>query len=45
MPSDKLSVPVTKGRFRERWVYLGPEAFADPGDGIEAPTNLIDQAT
>jgi hypothetical protein len=43
MPSDELSVPVTEGRFRERRAYLSPEAFADPGSGVEAPTNLIDR--
>jgi len=45
MPSDELSVPVTEGRFREWRVYLSPEAFADPGDGIQAPTSLINQKT
>jgi len=45
MPADELSVPVTEGRFRERRVYLGPEAFADPGDGVQEPTDLIDQGT
>jgi hypothetical protein len=35
-------VPLTAGRFRERRFYLGPEAFADPGDGLQAPTDLID---
>lgn len=43
MPSDELSLPVTEGRFRERRTYLSPDAFADPGDGIHAPTNLIDR--
>jgi hypothetical protein len=43
MPSDELSVPLIEGRFRERRVYLSPEAFADPGDGDHAPTNLIDR--
>ena len=42
MPPDQLSVPITEGRFRERRVYLSPEAFADPGDGDHTPTNLID---
>lgn len=41
MPSDELSVPIAEGRFRERRVYLSPEAFADPGDGDHTPTNLI----
>ncbi len=43
MPSDELSVPMTEGRFRERRAYLSPEAFADPGDGITFPTDLIDR--
>jgi hypothetical protein len=43
MPSDELSVPITEGRFRERRVYLSPDAFADPGDGDHTPTNLIDR--
>jgi hypothetical protein len=43
MPSDELSLPVTKGRFREQRAYLSPEAFADPGDGIQSPTDLIDR--
>jgi hypothetical protein len=34
---------MTEGRFRERRVYLGPEAFGDPGDGIQPPTDLIDR--
>ena len=45
MPADELSVRVSEGRFRERRAYLGPAAFADPGDGIQAPTNLIDRGT
>ncbi|MGD0985866.1 MAG: hypothetical protein ABSA65_18975 [Acidimicrobiales bacterium] len=43
MPSDELSFPLTEGVFREQRVYLGPEAFGDPGDGIESPTDLINQ--
>src|SRR6266496_1516968 len=43
MPLDVQSLPVTKGRFRERRSYLSPEAFADPGDGIQPPTDLIDR--
>jgi hypothetical protein len=42
MPSDELSVPLAEGSFRERRVYLSPEAFALPGDGIQPPTDLID---
>lgn len=45
MPSDEMSVPLAEGRFRERRVYLSPEAFADSGDGIAAPTDLIDHLT
>lgn len=43
MPLDEYSVPITEGCFRERRVYLSPEAFADPGHGDHAPTNLIDR--
>lgn len=40
MPLDELSVPITEGRFRERRVYLSPEAFADTGDADHTLTNL-----
>lgn len=39
--SGSMWVPLTK--FRERRFYLGPDAFGDPGDGLEAPTDLIDR--
>jgi hypothetical protein len=45
VPSDELSESLIEGRFREQRVYLSPEAFADSGDGIGAPTDLIDQST
>lgn len=34
---------MTEGGFRERRAYLGPEAFAEPGDGIQPPTDLVDR--
>jgi hypothetical protein len=43
MPLDEYAVPITEGRFRERRAYLSPEAFADPGDGRDDPTDLIDR--
>ena len=41
MPLDEYKLPVTEGRFREQRAYLSPEAFADPGDGRDDPTDLI----
>ena len=41
--SGLMWVPLTEGKFRERRFYIGPDAFGDPGDGLEAPTDLIDR--
>ena len=41
MRSDELSLPIAEGRFRERRVYLSPEASADPGDGDHTPTDVL----
>ena len=42
MPLDEFTEPITEGRFRERRAYLSAAAFADPGDGRDDPTDLID---
>lgn len=43
MPLDEYTLPITEGRFREQRAYLSSEAFADPGDGRDDPTDLIDR--
>jgi hypothetical protein len=43
MPLGEYKLPITEGPFREQRAYLSPEAFADPGDGIDDPTDLIDR--